>query len=57
MGLLLGKGGLWGQSIRFAPPMCITKADADFILEVFDEAFARLEAPVAAKAKPELAAV
>jgi alanine-glyoxylate transaminase/(R)-3-amino-2-methylpropionate-pyruvate transaminase len=57
MGLLLGKGGLWGQSIRFAPPMCITRADADFILEVFDEAFARLEAPVAAKAKPALAAV
>jgi alanine-glyoxylate transaminase/(R)-3-amino-2-methylpropionate-pyruvate transaminase len=56
MGLLLGKGGLWGQSIRFAPPMCITRADADFILEVFDEAFARLDAPVAAKAKPALAA-
>jgi alanine-glyoxylate transaminase/(R)-3-amino-2-methylpropionate-pyruvate transaminase len=57
MGLLLGKGGLWGQSIRFAPPMCITKADADFILEVFDEAFARLEAPAPAKAQPALAAV
>ena len=42
MGLLLGKGGLWGQTIRFAPPMCITKADADFILEVFDAAFSRL---------------
>src|SRR6266581_5786840 len=42
MGLLLGKGGLWGQSIRFAPPMCITKADADFILEVFDAAFSKL---------------
>jgi alanine-glyoxylate transaminase/(R)-3-amino-2-methylpropionate-pyruvate transaminase len=40
MGLLIGKGGLWGQTIRFAPPMCITKADADFILEVFDAAFA-----------------
>ena len=56
MGLLLGKGGLWGQSIRFAPPMCITRADADFILEVFDEAFARLEAPVAVKAPAALAA-
>src|SRR5256714_2968593 len=56
MGLLLGKGGLWGQSIRFAPPMCITRADADFILEVFDEAFARLEAPAPAKAQPALAA-
>jgi len=42
MGLLLGKGGLWGQSIRFAPPMCITKADADFLLEVFDAAFSSL---------------
>jgi alanine-glyoxylate transaminase/(R)-3-amino-2-methylpropionate-pyruvate transaminase len=56
MGLLLGKGGLWGQSIRFAPPMCITKADADFILEVFDEAFARLEVPAPAKREPTLAA-
>jgi alanine-glyoxylate transaminase/(R)-3-amino-2-methylpropionate-pyruvate transaminase len=56
MGLLLGKGGLWGQSIRFAPPMCITKADAEFILEVFDAAFARLEEPAEAKPKPALAA-
>src|SRR5205823_7470117 len=32
-GLLLGKGGLWGHVIRFAPPMCIAQADADFILE------------------------
>ena len=39
MGLLLGKGGLWGQTIRFAPPMCITQADADFLLAVLDEAF------------------
>jgi alanine-glyoxylate transaminase/(R)-3-amino-2-methylpropionate-pyruvate transaminase len=39
MGLLLGKGGLWGQTIRFAPPMCINQADADFLLSVLDEAF------------------
>lgn len=38
LGLLLGKGGLWGQTIRFAPPMCINQADADFILAVLDEA-------------------
>lgn len=38
LGLLLGKGGLWSQTIRIAPPMCITKADADFILAVLDEA-------------------
>ena len=42
MGLLLGKGGLWGQTIRFAPPMCITQADSDFIVEVFDAAFGGL---------------
>src|ERR1035437_7841232 len=39
LGLLIGKGGLRGQTIRFAPPMCITKADADFLLAVLDEAF------------------
>jgi alanine-glyoxylate transaminase/(R)-3-amino-2-methylpropionate-pyruvate transaminase len=39
LGLLLGKGGLWGQTIRFAPPMCINKADADYLLAVLDEAF------------------
>lgn len=42
MGLLLGKGGLQGQTIRFSPPMCLTEADADFLLEVLDQAFARL---------------
>jgi alanine-glyoxylate transaminase/(R)-3-amino-2-methylpropionate-pyruvate transaminase len=42
LGLLLGKGGLWGQTIRFAPPMCINEADADFLLAVLDESFSRL---------------
>jgi alanine-glyoxylate transaminase/(R)-3-amino-2-methylpropionate-pyruvate transaminase len=42
LGLLIGKGGLWGQTIRFAPPMCITQADADFLLEVLDESFSSL---------------
>src|SRR6266446_5233532 len=43
MGLLLGKGGLQGSVIRFAPPMNITQADADFMLEVFGAAFQKLE--------------
>ena len=43
LGLLLGKGGLWGQTIRFAPPMNITAADADFLLAVLDEAIGALE--------------
>ena len=42
MGLLLGKGGLHGQTIRFSPPMCITEADADFLLAVLDQAFSAL---------------
>jgi alanine-glyoxylate transaminase/(R)-3-amino-2-methylpropionate-pyruvate transaminase len=42
MGLLVGKGSLNGNTIRFAPPMCINQADADFMLQVFDQAFAKL---------------
>ncbi len=42
LGLLLGKGGLWGQTIRFAPPMNITPADADFLLAVLDESLGAL---------------
>src|SRR5689334_857491 len=41
LGLLLGKGGLFGQTIRFSPPMCINQADADFILEVLDQALSQ----------------
>jgi alanine-glyoxylate transaminase / (R)-3-amino-2-methylpropionate-pyruvate transaminase len=39
MGLLLGKGGLYAQTIRFSPPMCLHKQDADFLLDVLDRAF------------------
>jgi alanine-glyoxylate transaminase/(R)-3-amino-2-methylpropionate-pyruvate transaminase len=38
MGLLLGKGGLYGQTIRFSPPMCLHEHDADFLLDVLDRA-------------------
>ena len=39
MGLLLGKGGLYGQTIRFSPPMCLHEGDAEFLLDVLDRAF------------------
>jgi alanine-glyoxylate transaminase/(R)-3-amino-2-methylpropionate-pyruvate transaminase len=42
MGLLLGKGGLQGHTIRFSPPMCVHQQDADFLLEVLDRAFTGL---------------
>ncbi len=43
LGVLIGKGGLYGNVLRIKPPMCITAADVDFALEVFDLALARAE--------------
>jgi alanine-glyoxylate transaminase/(R)-3-amino-2-methylpropionate-pyruvate transaminase len=40
MGLLIGKGGLWGNTLRIKPPMIFTKSDSDFMLAVLDEALA-----------------
>jgi alanine-glyoxylate transaminase/(R)-3-amino-2-methylpropionate-pyruvate transaminase len=42
LGLLIGKGGLHGNVLRIKPPMCITREDVDFMLEVLDLALARV---------------
>ncbi len=42
LGLLLGKGGLWGQTIRIAPPMCVGAPDADFLIDALDAALSKL---------------
>ncbi|XP_033928862.1 alanine--glyoxylate aminotransferase 2, mitochondrial isoform X4 [Melopsittacus undulatus] len=49
MGVLIGRGGLYSQTFRFKPPMCITKKDVDFAVEVFDTALQRHMERAAAK--------
>jgi len=41
-GLLIGKGGLYGNVIRIAPPLNIAKADVDEAVHILDEAFAEV---------------
>eukprot|EP01104_Vermistella_antarctica_P006561 TRINITY_DN17270_c0_g1_i1.p1 TRINITY_DN17270_c0_g1~~TRINITY_DN17270_c0_g1_i1.p1 ORF type:complete len:478 (+),score=141.23 TRINITY_DN17270_c0_g1_i1:124-1557(+) len=42
MGLLLGKGGFFGNVFRIKPPMCITEEDVDFTLKTVDIAMSEL---------------
>jgi alanine-glyoxylate transaminase/(R)-3-amino-2-methylpropionate-pyruvate transaminase len=42
MGLLIGKGGFFGNVLRIKPPMCITREDVDFMIQVLDIALAEL---------------
>jgi len=39
-GLLIGKGGFYGNVIRMSPPLNITKADVDEAIRILDESFA-----------------
>lgn len=43
-GLLIGKGGLYGNVIRMSPPLNISKADVDEAYKMLDKAFAAVEA-------------
>jgi 4-aminobutyrate aminotransferase-like enzyme len=42
-GLLIGKGGLYGNVIRMAPPMNISKADVDEGIRLLDKSFGEVQ--------------
>ncbi len=43
-GLLIGKGGLYANTLRIKPPMCLTRADADFLVDCLDEVLSQVSA-------------
>jgi 4-aminobutyrate aminotransferase len=45
-GLLIGKGGLYGNTLRLAPPLIVTEEDAARAIETLDVAFGRVQGGV-----------
>ena len=50
-GLIVGVGGVYGNVIRFQPPLVITKDQIDRAVEVFSEALAAISQPAQAGAR------
>ena len=46
-GLLLGKGGMYGNVLRFSPPMNIGRSDVDQFIGMLDKALATVGAAIA----------
>ncbi len=40
--VLIGKGGLYGNTLRIKPPMCINKDDADYLVAMLDEVLSEI---------------
>jgi 4-aminobutyrate aminotransferase-like enzyme len=51
LGLLVGKGGLYGNVIRMSPPMNIAKADVDQAIGIMDKALANVGTHATAMAR------
>lgn len=43
-GVLFGKGGMAGNTVRVKPPLCVTEEECEEILSVFDAALSQAEA-------------
>ena len=43
LGVLVGKGGLDGNTLRIKPPMCLSAADVEFALEALDWALRKVK--------------
>ncbi|TYC24476.1 aminotransferase class III-fold pyridoxal phosphate-dependent enzyme, partial [Micromonospora sp. MP36] len=48
-GLLVGKGGLYGNVIRLAPPMTLTRAEAEEALEILTQSIEAVDKEVQAR--------
>ncbi|URE05517.1 Aminotransferase class-III [Musa troglodytarum] len=42
MGVLVGKGGFYGNVFRITPPLCFSKEDSDFFVDAMDIALSKL---------------
>ncbi|KAL9675557.1 hypothetical protein QQ045_003759 [Rhodiola kirilowii] len=42
LGVLVGKGGMYGNVFRITPPLCFTKDDADFLVDAMDYAMSKM---------------
>ena len=42
LGVLIGKGGFYGNVFRITPPLCFTKEDADFLADAMDYTISKI---------------
>jgi 4-aminobutyrate aminotransferase-like enzyme len=43
-GLLIGRGGLYGNVIRITPPLTVDKAEIDHAVRILDQTFEKISA-------------